>query len=63
MPSEMMNEYVGVKCQCGKVKKPRTAFCLTCFRKLPMNNRRGLSTAIGQAYEAAYQAALEILQS
>lgn len=50
------------ECQCGKAKKPRFAFCYSCFQKLPAIYKRGLYSSINDGFPEAYEAAHRYLQ-
>lgn len=54
----------GEKCEvCGGGKRRRDSFCRPCYMALPQHLRRNLYLLMGSGYEAAYDAALEWLES
>jgi hypothetical protein len=58
----LFDELKGATCRCGRVKKEMQTFCGQCYRKLPEVAQRNLYKRIGQGYEQAYAAAVEILE-
>jgi hypothetical protein len=57
----LTNELQGFTCRCGRAKKPAQTFCRPCFMVLPHLQRRALYKTLGNGYEAAYFAAVEVL--
>ena len=43
---------------CGGTKKPRNAFCLFCYREMPLALRSSLWKRFGDGFEEAYMACL-----
>lgn len=57
----LLAELGGIRCRCGRSKRPRATFCLDCYWSLPALLRRALYRGIGEGYEEAYAAAVEHL--
>lgn len=57
-----IKEFKGNECACGKTKRERTAFCLSCFKLLPQTYKTALYQDIGAGYEEAYEDAIQWLR-
>jgi len=57
----LIAELAGVRCRCGRVKRPGQTFCRPCFYILPRQLRGRLYRRVGDGYEETYTAALRIL--
>jgi hypothetical protein len=57
-----IREFRGNECTCGKTKKPGSAFCYTCFSKLPYTYRMATYQRMGEGYEEAYEDAVQWLR-
>jgi hypothetical protein len=57
----ILTELAGGACRCGSAKKPRQAFCKSCYQRLPRLRRVALYKRVGEGYEQAYAAACEYL--
>lgn len=60
---DLVRELIGKRCICGRSKRPRATFCLTCYSRLPDLLQGNLYKRIGQGYERAYHAAVDWLRS
>jgi hypothetical protein len=50
------------ECACGEGKHFRTAFCRSCYYKLPLTIRRALYARLGCGFEQAYDLAIQTLK-
>lgn len=57
-----IREFRGNECTCGKTKRPGSAFCYTCFMKLPYTYRMATYQRMGEGYEEAYENAVQWLR-
>jgi uncharacterized OB-fold protein len=60
---DLVRELVGRRCRCGKVKRPRTTFCVSCYNSLPESLQNGLYRRIGNGYEQAYESAAKLIDA
>lgn len=49
------------QCRCAKPKHNRQTFCKACYYALPPEMRQALYNRVGEGYEAAYVAAVNVL--
>ena len=49
------------RCVCGRNKLRGGSFCFRCYTRLSKVHRNALYARLGQGYEAAYDAAVEVL--
>jgi hypothetical protein len=56
-----VHELGTVQCRCARPKQPCQTFCRACYYSLAPEMRRSLYDKIGQGYEAAYVAAVNML--
>lgn len=59
---ELLDELMGIRCQCGRMKRSKQTFCLKCYRALPLEMQRALYRRFGAGYEEAYAAAVRELR-
>jgi hypothetical protein len=57
-----IREFRSNECTCGNTKRPGSAFCYTCFMKLPYTYRMATYQRMGEGYEEAYENAVEWLR-
>lgn len=57
-----IREFKSNECVCGKTKKPGSAFCYSCFMKLPYTYRMATYQRMGDGYEEAYENSVEWLR-
>lgn len=56
----ILRAFVETKCEsCGGQKRKNTAFCSSCYFKLPVAQRNLLWNRFGEGFEEAYRNALE----
>ena len=58
---DLIEELRGMWCRCGCRKQSRKTFCGRCFYSLTKEHQAALYQRIGEGYEEAYQAAVEVL--
>lgn len=63
MTETLLHELAGTTCHCGREKRARETFCRGCYYALPAPYRRALYSRIGEGYEEAYAAAVEVLEA
>jgi hypothetical protein len=57
-----IREFKSNECTCGNTKRPGSAFCSTCFMKLPYTYRMATYQRMGEGYEEAYEDAVQWLR-
>jgi hypothetical protein len=57
-----IREFRSNECTCGNTKRPGSAFCSTCFMKLPCTYRMATYQRMGEGYEEAYENAVQWLR-
>lgn len=57
----LIAELKGLRCRCGRVKKPGQTFCRQCYAVLSKDQGRALYRRVGAGYEQAYEAAVRAL--
>lgn len=51
------------ECACGRAKKKGQSFCYRCYSALSAELKRRLYDRIGYGYEAAYEAAVQYIET
>lgn len=59
--NEAINILSAEICACKKVKARRSAFCKSCYFRLPPTIRRALYSPLGRGFEQSYDLALDTL--
>jgi len=58
---ELIKEFEGDRCRCGKAKQPRQSFCRACYFKLSKPQRAALYLPFLEGYHGAYTDAVQAL--
>jgi hypothetical protein len=59
--SEILQDFLGELCGCGKPKRTRQSFCRECYLRLPFELKQRLNRKFGEGYEEAFADAREYL--